>query len=69
MSDYTTQTQEKTNPHLHLNQRETKRNEKVRKMYKTGWYTYRKLARIFHISPTRIEKIVNHPDYLEENHE
>ena len=39
-------------------QPETERNEKVRRLYSSGDYSYNKLSRIFKVSPQRIQQIV-----------
>lgn len=37
---------------------EVERNEKMCDLYRTGYYSYNKLAKIWHITPQRVSKII-----------
>jgi Mor family transcriptional regulator len=41
-----------------LEQTEVERNNKICEYYKTGYYSYNTLARMYHVTPQRIQAIV-----------
>jgi DNA invertase Pin-like site-specific DNA recombinase len=58
MSNSITLKDKKKNPHYHEHLAETERNEKICALYRTGFYSYNKIARIYHVSPQNIARII-----------